>query len=334
MLREPQCWNTACCRWTGWFPVWKCLHPSASANLSCNHQGVDSATQLRNGYESSNMSSWHPLWCISGKRRSQTNTWLTRRSSLKGTPPTVRLSSCMPFFSVNRSPLTAIFITASRSILMTRLRPCSSTEICDKQTPVSWSARTWQLVTILKARSDLPPLPVIDNGPAAGDSADRAVLQLQLQPPTMHCYHNPGAVQVTACKEDHPLSIEGAEVKLCWKANKKRGICMKEKKSQVNFIYQALFKNSRGWPKKDKRSKSEKTMQKRRKWKTVLPFLLRICRTDPHKNIYPTFSPGMNPATKTKANHRHAAEHAAQIERTRVSLWGLHHAASYILKKK
>lgn len=57
------------------------------------------------------------------------STWLTRPSSLKGTPPTVRLSSCIPFFNVNRSPFTAIFMTASLSILITRLRPCSSTEI-------------------------------------------------------------------------------------------------------------------------------------------------------------------------------------------------------------
>lgn len=62
---------------------------------------------------------------------------------------------------------------------------------------------------------NLSPLAVVDEGPAAGDSADGAVLELQLQFPLMHCEDNPGAVEVASCEEDHPLTIEGAEVKLC-----------------------------------------------------------------------------------------------------------------------
>lgn len=42
--------------------------------------------------------------------------------------------------------------------------------------------------------SYLPPLAVIDDGPAAGDPAHCAILQLQLQLPMVHCQHNPGAV--------------------------------------------------------------------------------------------------------------------------------------------
>ena len=46
----------------------------------------------------------------------------------------------------------------------------------------------------LTEASDLSPLAVVDDGAAAGDPADGAVLQLQLQLPMVHCKHNPGAV--------------------------------------------------------------------------------------------------------------------------------------------
>lgn len=77
--------------------------------------------------------------------------------------------------------------------------------------------------TILHRRtSNLPPLAVIDDGSAAGDPADCAVLELQLQLPMMHCQHNPWTVEVTAGEKDHPLRIVGTEVKFCWKAGKEK----------------------------------------------------------------------------------------------------------------
>lgn len=154
----------------------------------------------------------------------ETSTWLTRPSALKGTPPTVRLSSCMPFLSVNKSPFTAIFMTASLSILITRLRPCSSTEIWNKnftfREPLkSKQGQGSQSTTILQRKiPNLSPLAVIDFGSTAGHPADCAVLKLQLQLPMVHCQHNPRTVLVTTSKEDHTLRIVGSKVKFCWKA--------------------------------------------------------------------------------------------------------------------
>lgn len=116
-------------------------------------------------------------------------------------------------------------MTASLSIFITRLRPCSSTEICDNTSKMfSVSSNSLRHVQLLfkPLGRNLSPLAVVDEGPAAGDSADGAVLELQLQFPLMHCEDNPGAVEVASCEEDHPLTIEGAEVKLCRETDESR----------------------------------------------------------------------------------------------------------------
>lgn len=112
-------------------------------------------------------------------------------------------------------------MTASLSILMTRLRPCSSTEI--------WRESQSRLRHLQRAKgvgphseaSDLSPLAVVDGGAAAGHPADGAVLQLQLQPPVVHRQHDPRAIQVPPRKKDHPLGVVGAEVKFCREAAQK-----------------------------------------------------------------------------------------------------------------
>lgn len=45
------------------------------------------------------------------------------------------------------------------------------------------------------------------------------------------------------------------------------------------------------------------------------------------------FSPGLNPPAETQPHHRHAAEHAAEVERTRVPPQRRRHARSYSLGK-
>lgn len=66
-----------------------------------------------------------------------------------------------------------------------------------------------------KINSDLPPLAVVDFGSAAGDPADGAVLELQLQLAMVHCQHNPRAVLVTSSEKNDTLGIVGAEIKFC-----------------------------------------------------------------------------------------------------------------------
>lgn len=65
---------------------------------------------------------------------------------------------------------------------------------------------------------DLPPLAIVDFGSAAGDPADGAILELQLQLAIVHCQHNPGAVLVTSSEKNDTLGIVGAEIKFCREA--------------------------------------------------------------------------------------------------------------------
>lgn len=66
-----------------------------------------------------------------------------------------------------------------------------------------------------KIMPDLPPLAVVDFGSAAGNPADGAVLELQLQLAVVHRQHNPRAVLVTSGEKNDTLGIVGAEIKFC-----------------------------------------------------------------------------------------------------------------------
>lgn len=43
-FQDSPCWNTACCRWPGWFLRWTYRHPSTTSTPSCSHPDGDSPT--------------------------------------------------------------------------------------------------------------------------------------------------------------------------------------------------------------------------------------------------------------------------------------------------
>lgn len=82
-----------------------------------------------------------------------------------------------------------------------------------------------------KKFSDLSPLAVVDFGSAAGDPADGAVLELQLQLAVVHCQHDPRAVLVTSGKKNDTLGIVGAEIKF-----RREAVTRKEGRTNNNEV--------------------------------------------------------------------------------------------------
>ena len=56
------------------------------------------------------------------------------------------------------------------------------------------------------------PCAMVDDRPAAGDSADTTVAELQFQPASPQAQHDPGAVLMTSSKEQDPFGVKGPEV--------------------------------------------------------------------------------------------------------------------------
>lgn len=58
------------------------------------------------------------------------------------------------------------------------------------------------------------PHAVADDGPTAGDAANAAVAELQLQPAGPQAQDNPGAVLRASSKEENAFGVKGPEVEL------------------------------------------------------------------------------------------------------------------------
>lgn len=58
------------------------------------------------------------------------------------------------------------------------------------------------------------PHAVADDGPAAGDTADAVVAELQLQPAGPQAQDDPVAALVASSKEEDAFGVKGPEVKL------------------------------------------------------------------------------------------------------------------------
>lgn len=55
---------------------------------------------------------------------------------------------------------------------------------------------------------------MVDDGPAAGDTADAVVAELQLQPPGPQAQDDPVAALMTSSKEEDAFGVKGPEVEL------------------------------------------------------------------------------------------------------------------------
>lgn len=91
-------------------------------------------------------------------KTSATLTGRIRSFVLKGMPPTVKFSWYSPFSRVNRSPETAIFITASLLTFITKLLSSSSTEIWKNKIANRIIQYKKNLVSAASTKGQTPPM--------------------------------------------------------------------------------------------------------------------------------------------------------------------------------